>query len=158
LWEKLSSFAADIALQEELAATVPLLPAVEAAGVEEDGKKEEENSSDEEEDEDMFAAYRRQKYIVPASTVSGSVETCDARRLRIDSAVRVEILKYKLVPHESKRKFDTLAWWRKHRFEYPYLAAIARLAFAVPATSAPSERIFSVCGLIVTTAGLAINL
>ena len=70
--------------------------------------------------------------------------------MRIDSAVRVEILKYRLVPHQSKRKFDTLAWWRKHRFEYPYLAAIARLMLAVPATSAPFQRIFSVCGLIVT--------
>ena len=46
--------------------------------------------------------------------------------------------------------FDTLGWWRDNRGKFPYLAALARLVLAVPATSAPSERLFSVAGLVAT--------
>ena len=36
---------------------------------------------------------------------------------------------------------DPLEWWKKDQSKYPYLARLACLYLAVPATSAPSERI-----------------
>jgi hypothetical protein len=36
-----------------------------------------------------------------------------------------------------------LEWWKRNQVKYPYLARLARLYLAVPATSAPSERIWS---------------
>jgi hypothetical protein len=36
---------------------------------------------------------------------------------------------------------DPLEWWKKNQLKYPYLARLAYFYLAVPATSAPSERI-----------------
>src|SRR5690348_16307553 len=38
---------------------------------------------------------------------------------------------------------DVLEWWKVHAGEYPCLARIARDYLAIPATSAPAERMFS---------------
>lgn len=49
------------------------------------------------------------------------------------------------------KKSDPLAWWRGLRQQkYPLLSALARRVLAIPATSAASERLFSVAGLVVT--------
>jgi hypothetical protein len=37
---------------------------------------------------------------------------------------------------------DPLEWWKKNQLKYPYLSRLAYLYLAVPATSAPSERIW----------------
>ena len=46
------------------------------------------------------------------------------------------------------KKTDGLQWWREHKSEFPLLAKIARRYLAIPASSAPSERIFSKLGII----------
>jgi hypothetical protein len=38
---------------------------------------------------------------------------------------------------------DILEWWKQNAHEYPCLARIARDYLAIPATSAPAERVFS---------------
>jgi hAT family C-terminal dimerisation region len=38
---------------------------------------------------------------------------------------------------------DILEWWKQHAHVYPGLARIARDYLAIPATSAPAERVFS---------------
>jgi len=40
---------------------------------------------------------------------------------------------------------DMLKWWRQQTSTFPKLAALARSVLAVPATSAPSERVFFGC-------------
>jgi hypothetical protein len=50
-------------------------------------------------------------------------------------------------------KFEPLAWWKLACSKYPAIAAVAflpRLVFCVPATSAPSERVFSALNATVT--------
>lgn len=47
-------------------------------------------------------------------------------------------------------KADPLQWWREHQVAYPALSSLARKYLCVPATSSPSERIFSCSGNIVT--------
>jgi hypothetical protein len=64
--------------------------------------------------------------------------------------VNVEVIRFRQVAFERDPNFDTLAWWKVNKRHYPYLAALARLVLSVPATSAPSERMFSVAGLIVS--------
>ena len=44
---------------------------------------------------------------------------------------------------------DVLSWWKKQTETFPKLALLAKGVLAVPATSAPSERIFSIAGLVV---------
>ena len=43
-----------------------------------------------------------------------------------------------------------LNWWRSHSFDYPTLAKAAKEILAVPASSAPAERIFSKTKLLAT--------
>lgn len=44
----------------------------------------------------------------------------------------------------------TLAWWAKAQRVYPHIARLARKYLAVQASSAASERVFSVGGLVIT--------
>ena len=43
-----------------------------------------------------------------------------------------------------------LKWWRAKEKTYPKLAWLARRILAIPATSAASERLFSIVGLLIT--------
>jgi hypothetical protein len=45
---------------------------------------------------------------------------------------------------------NPLAWWRAHETMYPNLAKLARQILAIPATSAPSVRLFSTAGLTIS--------
>ena len=42
-----------------------------------------------------------------------------------------------------------LDWWRQHKRRYPTISALARRILCIPATSAPSKRLFSVAGLTI---------
>ncbi|XP_076836729.1 E3 SUMO-protein ligase ZBED1-like [Brachyhypopomus gauderio] len=45
---------------------------------------------------------------------------------------------------------NPLKWWKEHAVTYPALSCLAKKYLCVPATSSPSERIFSCSGNIVT--------
>ena len=56
-----------------------------------------------------------------------------------------------LIDTQTYKDIDPLIWWKTKRFNYPNVARIARKWLSVPATSTPSERVFSICGLVDTT-------
>ncbi|CAM9585843.1 unnamed protein product [Discosporangium mesarthrocarpum] len=41
---------------------------------------------------------------------------------------------------------DVVAWWAKHQHGFPYLARLAVVQLAIPATSATSGQVFSAAG------------
>jgi hypothetical protein len=45
---------------------------------------------------------------------------------------------------------NPLLWWKRNRGEYKYLSQLARRVLCVQATSAPTERLFSVAGMTIT--------
>ncbi len=63
--------------------------------------------------------------------------------------MRIDLINFQAVAVVNDIRFDTLCWWKSNRHCYPLLAAVARLVLAVPATSAPSERMWSEAGLVV---------
>jgi len=41
---------------------------------------------------------------------------------------------------------DPIEWWKRHEFEYPCLTKMAMDYLCIPATSVPSEQLFSKAG------------
>jgi hypothetical protein len=53
-----------------------------------------------------------------------------------------EITRYLQCPDEPKAT-DPLIWWKDHKESYKILSKLAQKYLAIPATSVPSERLFS---------------
>ena len=47
------------------------------------------------------------------------------------------------------RKEDPFVWWRSNSSRFPRLSYLAKKFLSIPATSTPSERVFSVAGIVV---------
>ena len=65
-----------------------------------------------------------------------------------NSSITEEVILF-LQERPIKRKEDPFAWWRGNASRFPHLAIVARRYLAIPATSTPSERVFSVAGIVV---------
>ncbi|XP_049441769.1 zinc finger BED domain-containing protein 4 [Epinephelus fuscoguttatus] len=63
--------------------------------------------------------------------------------------VETKLATYLLTP-EADPDTDPLEWWKRHEPNFPRLSNLAKKYLSVPATSVPSERVFSVGGGIVT--------
>jgi hypothetical protein len=92
-------------------------------------------------------------------TTTAATETSAAKRARRDREAQrsdariqleLELRQYLEAPRAPKDEgLDILAWWRENRHAYPVLADIARLILCIPATSAPSERMFSTARAVI---------
>ena len=56
-----------------------------------------------------------------------------------------------------KRKDDPLCWWKVNGSRFPHLENLAKKYLAIPATSTPSERVFSVAGIVVDKRRVALT-
>lgn len=63
--------------------------------------------------------------------------------------IETELKSYLLTP-EVDPDTNPLEWWKRHQPNFPRLSVLAKRYLSIPATSAPSERVFSVGGGIVT--------
>lgn len=63
-----------------------------------------------------------------------------------ESTPQREIQQYRCLTVQTD---DPLGWWQSQTGTYKRLSELARCILAIPASSAPSERIFSVAGVIV---------
>jgi len=72
----------------------------------------------------------------------------------IVNRVDAELLLYKWEQHLPLQKEDgsfnnPLEWWRLKQQQYPLSAKVALRLLAIPATSVPSERVFSIAGITI---------
>ena len=62
----------------------------------------------------------------------------------------IEIDRYKsiVMKKEQKANIKLISWWQERKLEYPFLFKAVKAMLCTPATSVPSERIFSEAGYI----------
>lgn len=70
--------------------------------------------------------------------------------------VELEVSAYKTEPCIPLNS-DPLKWWKHNEARFPNVAKLARRYLGVPATSVPSERVFSTAGDIVTAQRAALS-
>jgi len=66
-----------------------------------------------------------------------------------DYSAKGEFERFKKEP-QLHHDEHALEWWKNNHERFPLIAKVARQLLCVPATSVPSERIFSTAGLIVS--------
>jgi hypothetical protein len=72
------------------------------------------------------------------------------QHLQIQSAKREVEIYLDLESTVVLSEEQSLSWWRDHKNQFPIIAELARKWLSVTATSTPSERVFSDCGLALT--------
>ena len=73
--------------------------------------------------------------------IRGAATTPDECNMELD-----RYLAEPLIPCTS----DMLTWWQQNKDRFPLLASVARTYLGPPASSVPSERLFSTAGGVVT--------
>ena len=91
--------------------------------------------------DDDFATFMSTSYQGEGSSSSGTSKVDASRDLTKELAQYSKIAAQPL-------KDDPLDWWRVERKRFPELAKVARVVLATPATSAPTERVFSKLGRV----------
>lgn len=66
-----------------------------------------------------------------------------------EDSIKMELRSY-LQTQEVDSNTDPLTWWKSREVNFPRIAKLARQYLCIPATSTPSERVFSTGGNIVT--------
>lgn len=61
----------------------------------------------------------------------------------------IELRRYLEEPHIA-RDSDPLAWWKQHETLFPKLSEVAKKFLCIPASSVPSERLFSKAGELIS--------
>lgn len=80
--------------------------------------------------------------------------------------VKAEIAHYRALPVLPGKKvnpagktvhLNPLSWWSSQKDKLPLLSKLARRVLCIPATSAPSERVFSAAGLTIANRRASLN-
>jgi hypothetical protein len=117
--------------------------------------------------QDCFYRYSGRESDIQAANVINSIEAEDedlnteqAMNIDIDSEdeLYVSQSRHDIEPEWKRwmkeptvgRNVDILKYWQSKQYQYPLIASIAKDHLAIPATSAESERVFSVGGDIIT--------
>ena len=124
--------------------------------VEEEAKEED---GDDDDDDDFFAGLEEEVAAAEAGNQDIGLESVDiACEDEMKRYLNAKSLKHFDAPDKKGNKVfnDPLKWWRDHEALYPVLARLAKIYLPVQASSAPSERVFSVASRVIssTQAGL----
>ena len=65
-------------------------------------------------------------------------------------SAREEVSRYCMENVLIDEYFDVVQWWKDNSVKYPRLSKLAMRILSIPASSAASERVFSLAGNIIT--------
>jgi len=131
-------------------------------GVQEDGaaaddrrmRQRRADTDDDDDDENIWGALNADR----VAAVLPQAVPPDAAYENLDANIEAEFRQYLDEPPLPMKCFNDvgasvhtnpLEWWKEHERKYPHIAMLARWILAIPATSAPSERLFSAAGLTI---------
>lgn len=80
---------------------------------------------------------------------SGSAADTTGPTPSLREAIEAEMKAYLSTPNADS-EMDPLEWWKVHEVNFPRVSKLAQKYLCIPATSSPSERVFSTGGNIVT--------
>ena len=86
--------------------------------------------------------------LLQSDTDSLSEEEQETQEDKKIQRVRREVQMFFTGPPPIAKKDHPLSWWRENEGRFPTLSTLARSLLCIPATSTPSERIFSAAGNI----------
>ena len=92
---------------------------------------------------DLFDDLDEQVSLVPVVRVPTDEEVVDKELISYCNEPKLNRLNDEKVPS------NPLEWWAQHEGKYPILSSLARNVLCIPATSAPTERLFSYDGLTI---------
>ena len=82
------------------------------------------------------------------------LQPADTDDSNLGGEIWIELCRKELNAYKLERSMgpegDPLGWWRLNHKQYPILWRLAEMYLAIPASSAPSERAFSMAGNIIT--------
>ena len=114
--------------------------------------RSEEESVDDDEDEFTFEMIAPRKS--DSKKNSEDLHTSEKRLTEDDKEKHRNLVRHEvnafLIKTQTLNDMDPLIWWKAKRLNFPNVARVARKWLSVPATSTPSERVFSICGLVDT--------
>ena len=118
-----------------------------------DRSESSKESADKEDDEFTFNIDAPQKSKTKRNSeklLTSEQKLTKEEKEKCRSLVKHEVHAF-LIETQTSNNMDPLMWWKAKHFNYPNVARVAQKWLSVLATSTPSERVFSICGLVDTT-------
>ena len=82
--------------------------------------------------------------------IDDSDDDVPANNSQLDEKIDIEVNSYKSIKLSGEQKKSThlITWWKERKGQFPCLFQAVKALLSTPATSVPSERIFSEAGYI----------
>lgn len=127
------------AIQEKVKTEMKSAAAVHIGSTEEDTEPQPSTSSEAKKPKRSLGSFFKGSEATPSTAPTVSPE----------QAIEAELSSYLVSPVQDSEG-NPLDWWREHQVHFPTLNKVAKKYLCIPATSSPSERVFSSGGNIVT--------
>ena len=101
-------------------------------------------------DENLCEPSSKKQKSGPVASLFAGMSWPNRKRLSGIQAVESELRRYQDEETIDNLDSDPLVWWNSRVCQYPLLSQLVRMVWSLPATSVPSEQVFSAAGNVLT--------